>query len=202
MREEALVSVADWYATYASLAGVPDSSLVDTRAAAAGLPPLDSVNCWPVIAGMASSCRTEIPFGDTSALGFNMDGDTLVGGLINSEYFKILLGPSNLHWAVGQDVTTGPIWPNVTLSKPPLLIPKQCERTPETGCLFNVKDDPSESNNLAASMPQLFNELLARVDSLQKTVYSPKRGYKNVAACEAAVKNGYYWGTFWPTPTR
>ena len=40
----------DWYATLAALAGV---SPHDPRAAAAGLPPIDSHDLWPMLSGKA-----------------------------------------------------------------------------------------------------------------------------------------------------
>ena len=45
-------------------------------------------------------------------------------------------------------------------------------------------------------MPELFKTMLARVDELQRSVYSPKRGTeKDPKACDAALDryNGY-WG--------
>lgn len=192
---ESLMSVADWYATYGALAGETIASLADEKAAAASLPPIDAANCWPMLVGTADSCRSEIVIGETSAIGDNMDGDTLVGALIRDDFYKILLGPPNQDFLVGQDVITGPIWPNVTVAVP-ILRPKQCGRTPADGCLFNVRDDPSESTNIAASNPDLFKEMLARADQLQTTVYSPVRGHKNAQACKQAVENGHYWGPF------
>jgi arylsulfatase I/J len=50
--------VCDFYATFAHLAGVDPT---DHRAAAAHLPPLDSLNLWPYISGANNtSPRTEI----------------------------------------------------------------------------------------------------------------------------------------------
>ena len=42
------VHIADWYATYCALANV---SSFDPVAAAAGLPPVDSLNVWPLLSG-------------------------------------------------------------------------------------------------------------------------------------------------------
>jgi arylsulfatase B len=239
----ALLSVADWYATYAALAGVPVAApatttttatsysstspaagttgaadaaaatttsaaatatampalpvMEDAKAAAAGLPGVDSVNCWPMLAGETDSCRTEIPVGDTSAIGFNMDGQALVGALISGN-FKLVLGAENKGFHVDQDVVTDPFWPNhKSPVKVPEAHPKLCNRNPEEGgCLFNIYEDPSESVNLAATFPDIFNQLLARLDEWQATVFSPVRGHKNPAACEAATARGDYWGPF------
>ena len=180
------------------MVGVNSEDLVDTAAAKAQLPPLDSLNCWEMIAGSQEGhlveegnahsvaglsaqrknihsttgfCRAEIPISDTSSVKPNGDGDTLVGGIIRHDGYKILLGAENKRFLVGQDVLTAPLWPNTTL--PPLvpeLHPKVCGRSPSTGCLFDILNDPSESTNLAARMPALFHDMLARIDELQVCV--------------------------------
>ena len=80
--EGSLSAVWDWYATYAHLAGVDPT---DHAAAAVGLPPIDSVNLWPLLArgkaDGAAAPRDELPIGDTGALP-NGDGKALVGGLL------------------------------------------------------------------------------------------------------------------------
>jgi arylsulfatase A-like enzyme len=47
---DGLLHLADWYATFCHLANV---DVFDDRAALAGLPPVDGVNVWPYIAGLA-----------------------------------------------------------------------------------------------------------------------------------------------------
>jgi arylsulfatase B len=194
-KTEALMSVADFYSTYGSLAGLSVEELRDSKADEVGLPPVDSISCWPALSGESASCRDEIPIGDTSSIKPNGDGDTLVGGIVRKDGFKLLVGAANKQHLVGQYVTTAPLWPNTSF--PPLtpeLHPKVCGRTPETGCLFNVLDDPQENINLALSMPDLFLEMMERIDQWQTTVYSPVRGDTDPMACEQAEANGLYWG--------
>jgi len=193
-KSTALIHVADWYATYADLAHV--RSIEDKKAAVAGLPPVDSLSCWGMISDASNVCRTEVPIGDTSAKAFDADGQALIGALIQGEY-KILVGAENKGFQIDQDVTTGPLFPNKTEVLFANFDPKVCNRDPfDQGCLYNVFDDPTESINLASTMPDLFNQLLARLDEIQLTVYSPDRGRKSPRACEAASKRGYYWGPF------
>jgi len=192
--ESGLVSVADWFATYAAVGGVPPEQVPDFSAAAAGLPPIDSVNCWPLLAN-AQTCRSEIPLGDTSALGFNMDGNALVGGLVQERY-KLLLGAENKGFHVDQDVITGVFWPNNTDVLIPELHPRVCGRDPANGCLFDLQTDPGEYESLATQLPEVFAEMLARLDEVQGTVYSPDRGTINKAACEQVKTNEGYWGPF------
>ena len=53
-RQEGLIAAWDWYATFARLAGVDD--IVDKRAASAGLPPVDSIDVWPLLSGLEPAC--------------------------------------------------------------------------------------------------------------------------------------------------
>jgi len=56
-RTNAMIPLADWYATFCGLAGVSAS---DVKAVAAGLGDVDSVDQWPVLSGQVNqSVRTE-----------------------------------------------------------------------------------------------------------------------------------------------
>jgi len=46
--ETSLIGVEDWYATFCALAGIDPT---DTLAASANLPPIDSINQWPLLSG-------------------------------------------------------------------------------------------------------------------------------------------------------
>ena len=89
-----------------SLAGVADPT--DHEAAAAGLPPIDSLDLWPLLSGAnRTSPRRELPIGDTSALLPHGDGRTLVGGLIRWPH-KLLVGAADRGHAIDQCVRMGP----------------------------------------------------------------------------------------------
>ena len=198
IRLAALTTVWDWYSTYAlGIAGVDPT---DKRGQQAGLPPIDSINLWPLLMGTnVTFPRTEIIIGDTTAINPNADGKTRVGGVLRADGWKLLLGPPDKLYTVEQYVMTGPNWPNVSSHLVPLLHPKTCGRNVERGCLFNVFEDPSERNNRAMENATLFAELLARVDAVQKSteVYSPIRGTPDPRACAVAgTKYGGYWGPF------
>ena len=195
-KEEGLVTIWDWYATYAGIAGVDPT---DHAASAAGLPPIDSIDVWPLLAGANSTPpRTEIALGDTTAVNPNGDGDTLVGGVmqvLNGTAYKLILGTPGKLYVINQDTVTGPLWPNSSSHLVPTTRTRTCGRKPKRGCLFDVMADPLEERNLGEQMPDLFASMLARIDELQKTVYSPKRGSKDDAACKAAEgQYGGYWG--------
>jgi len=193
-KETGLIAIQDFYATYAALAKVDPT---DHKAAAGGLPPIDSLNMWPLLSGHnATSPRTEIQIGDTSAMTPNGDGKTLVGGLIWGRY-KLLLGAPDKLYRISQDVRTGPSWPNSSSHLVPLLHSRVCGRKQENGCLFDVVADPFELTSIAEQASDLFTSMLARVDELQQTVYSPVRGSKDKQACTVAEEDYKgYWGPF------
>ena len=197
--EDSLSAVWDWYATYAHLAGVDPT---DHAAAAVGLPPIDSVNLWHLLArgkaDGAAAPRDELPIGDTGALP-NGDGKALVGGLLRANgtrLYKLLVGAPDRAFIIDQYVTTGPSWPNASSHLVPLAHGKLCGRRAADGCLFDVAADPFERHNLAQNMPGLFDAMLGRVDALQQTVYSPDRGKTDERACVVAKENEGYWGPF------
>ena len=62
------------------------------------------------------------------------------------------------------------------------------------GWLFNLKDDPHETADLAASQPARLRQLQARLQELRKAVYAPDRGPVDERACEAIAKYSGFWG--------
>ena len=174
-------------------AGVKD--ITDEKAAASGLPPIDSINQWDHFMGTSSSPRKDIFIGETSALTPNGDGKTLAGGLISPPY-KLLVGAPDRFYTISQNTLTGPSWPNSTSHLIPLTHIKTCGRSAARGCLFNIFDDPGETTSIAVHMPKLFNSMLERLDNFSKTVFSPVRGHVDKAACMAAENRNNTWGPF------
>ena len=176
--EEGLIGVEDWYATFFALAGVDPE---DAQAAAAGLPPIDSLDLWPLLSGQnATSPREEVVLG--SAVGFPAisEGATMVQGLIRKDGYKLLIGP------LGENVWTGPLYPNSTSNWDGT--PLDCGTLQAPLCLFNVFEDPAEHSNVAAAHPDIVAAMAQRMEVLQGTVFSPQRGTPDAAAC-AASKN-------------
>eukprot|EP00466_Bigelowiella_natans_P019759 jgi/Bigna1/88720/estExt_fgenesh1_pg.C_370046 len=194
-KETGYVTAWDWYSTFARLAR---EDPFDYESSKVGLPPIDSINAWPTLTGNANQeSRKEIIIGDATTF---VSGNTLVGGLIRDQY-KLLVGKKDGEGVIGYYVQTGPYWPNSTTPKLPPSWPhfntKVCCRKVENGCLFNIFDDPSERNSLSEQKPDLFVELLSRVDNAQLSVFSPNRGEKDDEACDVG-ENTYngYWGPF------
>ena len=192
----------DWYRTFASLAG---ADATDHRAAAAGLPPVDSLDMWPMLSGAnATSPRAQLEIGsNTGGEHGRTSGNTTVGGVLVPPY-KIVLGdgppgtPGMDNGTIDMATWTGPQSPNNSQVPAPATFTQTCGRTPETGCLYDVYADPNEHVNLAQAKPDVFAALLAKVDELQAGVYSPYRGSnKNEDACAFCLASyDGFWGPF------
>ena len=170
-KTDGYIHIADWYATFCHLAGVDPT---DKKAAKANLPPIDSLNMWPMISGENStSPRVDIPVSNLT--------------LISGDY-KILQGN------VAQAGWTGPQYPNLTNPNGGIAVVEHCG---DSGCLYNIKDDPEEHVNLASKMPDLLKEMQQKLAKYQATYFNPKRGGQPPIACQM-VKEKYkgFWGPF------
>ena len=166
-KTDGYIHIADWYSTFCSLAGVDPT---DERAAKAKLPPIDSLNVWPLISGQNStSPRVDIP----------VTKNTLISG-----DYKILTGDiSEAGW-------TGPHSPN---SSHRIDTVAKCG----DGCLYNIKEDPLEQHDLATEMPDVLKKMQSKLAEYQSTHFNPDRGDEWPGACETATNHyGYYWGPF------
>ena len=188
--EDGLFTGADAYATFCALAGVDPT---DHRAAAAGLPPIDSLNMWPLISGAnLTSPRTEVAVGSDSSE-CNFGNGTTVQALVRADGWKLIIG------ALGQNIWSGPVSPNGTTWND---VPYHCgiPSSPPVGkggCLFNVLSDPTEHDDVAASNPAIVQAMYARILELQQTAFTPNRGSDDGSACRAALgKWQQRWGPF------
>ena len=92
------VSVADWLGTLARLAGDPDPTDHKAAGAVPAVPPIDSVDVWPLVIGAnTTSPRTVLP----------VDPSTILVGR-----HKLIVTPG--HTFVNAAGWTGPIYPNST----------------------------------------------------------------------------------------
>ena len=171
-KSEEYIHITDWYATFCALAGVDPT---DEAAAKAKLPPIDSMNMWPLISGdNSTSPRTDIP----------ASYDTLISG-----DYKIITG------GISFAVHTGPQYPNKTT------VPDEIHKKVNCGdgCLYNIKQDPYEYNDLATKMPDMLKTMQKKLQDYQKTFFNPDRGKIWPGACETAInKYGGFWGPFLP----
>ena len=169
-KTDGYIHLADWYATLCGLAGVDPT---DKAAAKAKLPPIDSLDVWPLISGQNStSPRTDIP----------TSHDTLISG-----DYKIITGD------VEYSTWTGPQFPNTTTEAKQIHVTEHCG----DGCLFNIKEDPFEHVNLAKTMPKVLSQMQSKLQKYQQTYFNPDRGNSWPGACETALnKYGGFWGPF------
>ena len=171
-KTEGYIHIADWYATFCTIAGV---SPKDEKAAKAKLPPIDSIDMWPLISGK----KTESPRKDVP-ISYN----TLISG-----DYKILTGD------VEYSGWTGPMFPNTTHPSLPFYYMSHCN---DTGCLYNIKEDPGEHSELSVTMPSVLRSMRAKLKKYQDTYFNPDRGNHSwPGACDYALnKYGGFYGPF------
>ena len=165
-----LSTIWDWYATLAAAAGIED--VADASAAAAGVPPVDSVSQWDYWRGVnATPPRTMIALGlaeTPTVQGVILDAG---GGAL----WKLLVGE------VSEDAWTSESFPNASTTEFPS---HDCG---DAGCLFRVDVDPCEYVDLAVSEPTMLARLQSARDAAQGGVFYPDRGDEDAASCVAAV---------------
>ena len=165
----------------------------DERAAAAGLPPIDSLNMWPLLSGTnLTSPRTEVVLGMPSiASGNSIGGSTGVQAVITSDGFKGIIGVTH------QNIWTSATYPNRSTSWDNTGY--DCSATKAGICLFNVFTDPTEHDDIAISNPAKAQELLARIAAHNATLFTPDRGQSDPLACTTALgKWRGFWGPWLP----
>ena len=168
-RLEGIVHVADWYGTLCRLAEVNPT---DHWAAASGLPPVDSLDVWPMISGAnLTSPRAS----------FLVTRDLLVHGR-----WKYARGGSKMIEAAWG----GPHYPNSSTSTDP--IDAHTFDCPEAGCLYDVVADVEERRELSATHPDLARQLRAEMDELAKTIWATSHA-DDPRCRETAVSR---WGGF------
>ena len=145
--ENGMVHIADWYTTFWEMNGV---DATDTKARAAGLPPIDGYNIWDLVIGKnGTSPRTEIPIDDHT--------------LIQNEY-KLIINTT-----VDYAGWSGLIFPNSSsVDHPVQTVKLNCLK----GCLFDVVADMTEHENVIGDHEDIADTMNARLVEL-------KEGYFN-----------------------
>ena len=181
--------ITDWHTTFAALAGVA-APAADGRAAALGLPAVDSLDVWPMVSGAnTTSPRVELPLNGNGSI-MSFPGTGLIVTCPASPAcrgshgrFKLLRGS----FANG-GAYPGPTTPNATKG----IVPFDCGR----GCLFDLDADPTEHDDLAAHKPALLRKLIDLAEAYDATTYqSPGGADADPKAIQAAdAKYGGFWG--------
>jgi len=179
--------VADWYATFVALGG---GEMYDELAAKAGVPQPDSVNMWPLISGASTEPAREELYISPSCL---IDGN-----------FKLLTGRdlASINAAgakkAGLPETKIPFASHnpgygVYAMVPPNQIP-MLDCSADGGCLFDIRNDPAESYDVALKHPEVVKAMTAKLAKYNKEkLYQPYRGTASVSidGCKAMAKKGF-----------
>jgi arylsulfatase I/J len=165
--EYGIVHGADMLATVCGLVGAGDACREDARARAAGLPPLDSLDAWPLISGAnLTSPRVELPISPQS--------------LIQGQWKLITEQQIEATWS-------GPNYPNSSSVNnpvdpgPKLLCP--------TGCLFDVVADITEHVDVAAQHPDVVASMTARLKVLSQSFFDNSDDFTATSVCPPGVVN-------------
>lgn len=169
-----LIHAVDWHPTFVSLAGgEPD-------------PNMDGVNVWPAITTNSDSPRTEFVYNLEYYQG------NLIGAIRVGDY-KLIMGPAGLPIGpvLPEDVTglyANGIGESLAILDEPNFPPYR---------LYNITEDPTESNNLADENSDVVAEMLDRVaEYRQQMVYSLYQS-NNITLYESRTENLTYLNTDW-----
>ncbi len=215
-----LTAMEDLYTTYCGLAGV---SAQDAKAKAAGLPPVDGLDLWPLLSGAnTTGPRTEVWLGSGGAGDTDNSKSPIVQAYIRADGYKVLWGN------VIENAWTGPFYracvsrglgrplylvaprscPPYAPSPPALspspaanattsgcdTCPLDCGTIDKPACLFNVLEDPTEHGNVAEANPDIVAAMSARLKELTTGIFAPDRGEPATSLpCEASASK---WGGF------
>ena len=215
--ERGYVAACDWYATFLRLAGLTDAQIVDRRAAAAGLPPLDSLDVWPLLSGAnGTSPRVEIPLSANPPPG-NYSGSSSSGfraGSRGGGFLAVDAGEAGLGYYVGGEALISGPWKlvtgiqhsgahddaNFTVCGDGVGPDPVSNASNPGGCLFHIMDDPTEAHDQAAAQPAVMNRLLKRQHEIRAGVFAPHRGLLEPGACVANNASGGFWAPWLPAP--
>ena len=197
---EGLVAGWDWYATLVQ--GIAGLDPADAEAAAAGLPPIDSIDQWAYLSGRTTTPpRTVLPIGTTRDPTdiWASHNDIVVHAVIEDDgerLWKLLVGRES------QAIWQGPEYPNATTAVQPPAEKQFGDCGFMTGCLFELRSDPCEHTDVAASHPGVVARLWTRLSSANASVFAPLRP-RSRKACEVSLskyKDPHFefgwWGPF------
>ena len=170
-KEEGIIHITDWYTTFCNLAGVP---AVDPWAASSGLPGIDGLDMWPMLSGQNNtSPRTTILVNENL--------------LVHGDWKYVPAGVTMI-----EDARGGPQYPNTTTASDPISNHKrQC---PSEGCLFNLKDDLYEYNNIAAQNPEIVTMMKQVMETERATIWTAPHGKDPECKETAWSKYGGFYG--------
>jgi len=160
------IHIADWYATFAKLAGV------DPADDHPGIPPIDSVDQWPTVSGADRTSSRE-------------DIYPSKGILIRGQY-KLIAKPCPVY-GCSHDWSS-PLFPQTPAIKSH---PVTCSY--DQPCLYDVVIDAGEHHDIAAAHADLVASMKARLVQLDKTQFTPEpAAYSYDQLCAKTAANGHH----------
>ena len=167
---EGTIHIADWYRTFANMAGQDPT---DHVAAASNLPPIDSLDVWPMLSGANLTSPRE-------NIGIIVTKDLLVLG----DWKYALPGTNMIESDWG-----GPAYPNATTETSGDTIDTHSFVCPSTGCLYNVVLDPEERNECSAANPEVAAHMDAELKRQAAGMWN--QPHPNDPACKKAAYELY-----------
>jgi hypothetical protein len=182
--------------------GIAGLDATDKEAAAAGLPPLDSVDQWAYLSGASDIApRTTLPIGSTGNPHdtWASKNDVQVHGFIEAtdgKLWKLLVG------GITNNIWQGPEYPNATTAKQvdSNTLIHDCGFA--TGCLFELTVDETEHVDVAAENPAVVKRLRDQIEAANKTVFAPFRP-NSPHPCQVSLSKYHdphqefgWWGPF------
>lgn len=176
-RQDGVMHIADWYRTLSE--GIAGVDPTDVWAAESDLPPIDSLNMWPMLSG-------ETNLSPRDKTGFIVTPNLFVKG-----QWKYVAGGTTM---IG-DACGGPQYPNETTVIDPIGAWEGNHhfKCPAQGCLYNVVEDLFEEHEVSAQYPEVVQILKAELAKQAATVWETT--HNNVDACDTAARSlygGYY----------
>ena len=174
---------------------------------------LDGFNQWETISSGASTPRKEILYNIENIRGFSglmSDGWKIVNGTDNIDYATYMGSSGNGNFSFDRyvnsvlDSDASKALNKLDSRKIRSLIEEatvKCNRslnvTPcnplAAVCLFNIVEDPCESNNLAAIFPEKTNFLRSKLNAYVKTIVPSRRRFTDVNCDPENFNNTWNW---------
>jgi arylsulfatase A-like enzyme len=174
---DSMIHIVDWYMTFAKLAGL--EKVEDPWAAASGLPPIDSLDVWPLVSGATeTSPRTEI------LVNANL--------LVTTRWKYVRPNQTMIEASWG-----GAQYPNGSTISEENWIANYNLHCGMTGCLFDLETDYTEQEEVAAANPAVVEQMMERMEELTATIWSPEGGHGNDPKCHSFCEE-HYGGFYGP----
>jgi len=175
-RLDGTLHIADWYRTLAE--GIAGIDPTDHWAAQSGLPPIDSLNMWPMLSGKNMTSPRD-------SVGLIVRDNMLIHGR-----WKYITGGTVLKFAA----RGGPEYPNATTAHDP--IGPHTLTCPASGCLFDVVSDPSEDHEVSSTHPDVVAFMKAELHRQAKSAWSTSHTADPACKTTAYQRYGGFYGPF------